>query len=180
LAPFGERFLANTYKAYHQRRGHIDAAGDDSAVVVWESSPMNDAPCNKGQDGDCSGVFAQRFSGTGMKVGGEFQVNATTKSYQSRPVVAVGDGGAFLIAWESDSSGQQGYDVFASTYDPSGGVTRGEFGVNVFSQDGQGAPAADALDDDNFVVVWGSSPQDDGGLGIYARRFGPTGEELYH
>ena len=43
----------------------------------------------------------QRFSPTGMPLGGQFQVNQATMLRQSYPDVAVSSDGEFTIVWES-------------------------------------------------------------------------------
>lgn len=70
VSPLGPEFQVNTYTPNAQDRPAIcrDAAGN--FVVVWESD--ND------QDGDQSGIFAQRYNSIGQALGAEFQVADVT------------------------------------------------------------------------------------------------------
>ena len=74
----------------------MDADGD--FVVAWGS---------EGQDGDYTGVYAQRYDGGGGRAQGpEFRVNTFTTGSQLRPAVAVDDDGDFVVAWESQGPGR--------------------------------------------------------------------------
>ncbi len=87
----GTEFQVNTYTPNSQRYGAVAARGDGRFLVVWQSL---------GQDDSDEGVFGQRFSSNGTRLGSEFQVNTSTLSFQERPVVA-GANGAFMVAWQS-------------------------------------------------------------------------------
>ena len=81
----GAETRVNTTTAdFQYARRARSLATDDSgnSVVVWAGG---------GQDGDSSGVFAQRLDATGAKVGAEFQVNTYTVSEQYEPAVAMND-----------------------------------------------------------------------------------------
>ena len=62
----------------------------NGVVVAWETYA---------QDGSGYGIFAQRFSSAGTKVGSEFQVNTYTTSFQVSPTTSSLAGGGFVIAW---------------------------------------------------------------------------------
>jgi hypothetical protein len=66
----------------------VNSLGD--FVVSWASD---------GQDGDLSGVFAQRFDRNATALGTEFQVNTTTTGFQSLDSVASDATGNFVITW---------------------------------------------------------------------------------
>src|SRR2546429_68939 len=87
IVPLGGEFGVNTYTTDNQNLGGVgmDAAGD--FVITWQST---------GQDGDSYGVYAQRYSATGLPLGAEFQVNTFTTNRQSGPAVAMDAGGDFV------------------------------------------------------------------------------------
>ncbi len=60
--------LVNTYTNSFQINPSVATLADGSVVVVWA--------CD-GEDGNMQGIFGQRFSATGTKLGGEFQINHT-------------------------------------------------------------------------------------------------------
>jgi len=61
--------LVNTYTNSFQINPSVATLADGSVVVVWASD---------GQDGDLQGVYAQRFSAVGAKLGAEFRINQWT------------------------------------------------------------------------------------------------------
>jgi len=83
----------NTYSQNHQVDPVVASLTDGNVVIVWSSF---------GQDGDLYGVFAQRFSPAGEKLGGEFQVNQSTQNNQRSPALAAFANGGFLVVWISE------------------------------------------------------------------------------
>jgi hypothetical protein len=125
---------------------------DGSVVISWASF---------GQDGDMQGVFAQRFSSLGAKLGTEFQVNQTTDLNQRTPAIAVLDKGWFLLAWVSEQSKgadnnggtQYAVDIFARLYavnaSPAGDEFKLNAGTNVCAN-----PSIMSLPQGGFVAAW--------------------------
>ena len=75
-SPVGPEFQANTYTTSGQYNATVSADALGNFVVVWDSY---------NQDGDADGVFGQRYTSAGTRVGGEFQANTfTTSSYTGR------------------------------------------------------------------------------------------------
>ena len=84
----------NSFQAGVQSDVAVAALSGGDVLVVWSSD---------GQDGSGEGIYGQRFSQTGTKVGGEFRVSQTTNQNQSRPaVVAIGPS-QFVVAWVGES-----------------------------------------------------------------------------
>jgi hypothetical protein len=105
---------------------HADPAvallSDGNLVVVWTSF---------GQDGSMQGVFGQRLSATGEKLGAEFQVNQFGSFNQRNPALTSVEGGAFVAAWVSEQqSYENSVEVFARRFDASGNPLGGEFRLN--------------------------------------------------
>jgi hypothetical protein len=125
---------------------------DGSVVISWASFD---------QDGDMQGVFAQRFSSVGARLGSEFQVNQTTDLNQRTPAVAVLDQGRFVLAWVSEQSKgadnnggtQYAVDVFARLYAANASPVGDEFklndGTNVCAN-----PSIKSLPLGGFVAAW--------------------------
>ncbi len=90
----GTEFLINSFVTGSQRNANIASDLDGDFVVVWRD--------NQGEDGDYPGVFGQRFSSDGTRLGFEFQVNSFTTGYQIDPDVAVEPGGNFMVVWHSN------------------------------------------------------------------------------
>jgi hypothetical protein len=148
------------------------AAALDSGgfVVAWASF---------GNDGDNSGIFAQRYDAGGAPVGAEFQVNTTTLSSQVQPAAAGLHGGGFVIAWASlGETGGSSFEVMAQRYDAAGARVGGQFRVNDVTSNAQLAPAIGGLDDGGFVVAWQSLNQGVTGFHIFAKRYDATGAPI--
>jgi hypothetical protein len=94
-AAMATEFQINTYTPGYQDYP-VAAIGAGGFVVVWESN---------GQDGSASadGVFGRRFTTTGTAQATEFQVNSFTAFFQSKPSVASGAAGTFVVAWTSNA-----------------------------------------------------------------------------
>jgi hypothetical protein len=97
---FGGEFQVNTYTPNNQTQPAIGDAANGDFVVVWTSG----LGLATAQDGSGYGVFGQRFTSTGLKVGAEFQVNSTFTGDQGSSgafaaPIGVADDGAFVVAW---------------------------------------------------------------------------------
>ena len=157
-ARIGSEFQVNTYTTGYQiplRNGPavaIDAGGN--FVVVWTSYD----PVGQNQDGSSAGAFGQRFSASGTRLGGEFQVNTYTTGFQYVPAVAADSNGNFVVVWESEGQDGSGYGAFGQRFNSSGSRLGAEFQVNTYSTSNQFGPTVTADAQGNFVVVWGDFP----------------------
>jgi hypothetical protein len=181
--PAGTAFTVNTYAPGDQTYPAIAHDASGNFTIAWVSD---------GQDGDGTGVFAQRFDAAGTPVGAEFQVNTYTAANQSpnqAPAIAAAPDGTVIIVWYS--AGQDdgnvsvsGGGVYAQRYDSSGAALGPEFRVNEMTAGAQGVNGIDVATDalGNFVVAWNESQE---GLVQYlpggnvaARRFDNSGTPL--
>ncbi|WP_343895742.1 beta strand repeat-containing protein, partial [Craurococcus roseus] len=79
----------------------VAALSGGGFVVVWQSD--GDAGALPGLGGAFSyGVTGQVFSGTGAKLGGEFQANTSTVGNQTAPRVVALASDRFLVTWTSE------------------------------------------------------------------------------
>ena len=183
--------LVNSYVQGHQIDPVVASLADGNVVIAWSSF---------GQDGDLYGVFAQRFSSTGAKIGGEFQVNQFAQNNQRSPTVAGFANGGFLLAWISErfratafntgpsglpeqdgSSGLSIYDVdvYARLYDAAGTPIADEFKMNSMANLCAN-PVVSVTPDDSLLVAWSGKPnqiaiastQPSDGWDIFGRVFG--------
>ncbi len=85
-----------------QTNPSVASLQDGSVIVVWSS--LNQERSASGQPvlGGMAGVFGQRFSAVGEKIGAEFQVNSTTPLNQRNPSVVALENGNFLVVWVSE------------------------------------------------------------------------------
>lgn len=160
-ARLGSVFQINTYTGSAQAPRVAGLSGG-GFVVTWESD---------GQDGSGWGIYAQRYTTVGARVGKEFRVNIYTVDQQLQPsVVGLSDGG-FVITW--DSSDRAGTGIFVQRFSATGARVGKNFRVNTYRRDTQRNPAVAALSNGGFVVTWDSDGQDGSGFGVYGQRFSP-------
>ena len=166
----GAEFEVNTYTPMYQSLPSVSADNAGAFVVVWESS--------EDEDGDSSGIFAQRFSAAGARVGLEFRVNSYTPGSQTRAAVASDADGDFVIAWQSLGQDGDSLGVFARRFGSAGAPLAIELQVSSYTTNAQNFPDV-ALDaDGDFMIVWTSFGQDGDAYGIFARRFNSSGSPL--
>jgi len=117
------------------------------------------------------GVFGQRFSADGAKLGPPFRINRETFSTQQLASLAVRANGDLVAVWSSAGS-QDGdsFGVFGHRFSPEGARLGREFLVNQTTAGDQALGKVVVLTGDAFVVVW--SGPDGSGTGIFGRRFG--------
>ena len=150
LAPDGSfvarDVLVNTYKGGFQINPAVATLADGSVVIVWSSFE---------QDGNLQGIFGQRFSATGAKLGGEFQVNQWTAGNQRTPAVAALANGNFLVVWVSElQRGSASVDVYGRIFNSSGVATGGEFPVNASAANLCANPSVAGSPQGGFAVAW--------------------------
>jgi len=164
----GGEFLVNTTTANAQNAPTVSALSGGGFVVGWASVA---------QDGYDYGVYAQRFSNAGAKLGGEFRANTETANAQFGVSSAgTGDGG-FVLVWHSfgqDAGGDSG--IYSQRYNASGAVQGGETLVNTATTGGQLGPAVAGLAGGGYVVVWNGP--DAAGNGLFGQVFNASGAKV--
>jgi len=167
----GAEFRVNTYTTSYQRldpqRKAVAAGPDGRFVVAWTTD---------GQDGSPgAAVFAQRYDSLGTRIGGEFQVNTYTTSYQYGPSVALAHSGNFVVVWNGYLQDGSSWGIFGQRFDAAANRLGGEFQVNGYTTFWQEYPrvASDAAG--NFVVAWHErSPR----RAVFLERFDSMGNRL--
>jgi hypothetical protein len=160
----------NTYTTNAQTYPKVAASANGTSVAVWQSF---------GQDGSSYGIYAQRYSAAGFKVGTEFRVNTLTANVQQNPAVAMAADGRFVVVWESDHAAAGNSDVYYRRYNADGTPADAtEVRANTVTANTQTTPAVAMDSDGDFVVVWQSDLQDGSLTGVYARRFSAAGLAL--
>ncbi len=103
-------------------------------------------------------------------------VNTTIPNYQNNPTIAASPNGDFMIAWQG--SGQDGYGVYARSFDASGAPLSDEITVNTTPVGGLVGPAIADDGDGGFTIAWQGSGQGGSRSDIDARRFDAAGSPL--
>ena len=171
----GNEFQVHTTLPGDQAQGDVGVAADGSFVISWTDFG--------GLDGDCHGVFLQRFDSNANKVGEETPVNTVTAGCQRAPDLAVAPDGTTLVTWtdfsENDGSGT---GIFAQLLDPNGTRIGASFIVNSNTVGDQtNFEEADPIGvgANGFIIVWTDHTGLDGdGRGVFGKRYDKTGTEL--
>ncbi len=162
--------LVNTTTAYSQADAGVAAAGN-GWVVTWDS--VNAA-------GSSTGIFMQRYDGSGAKIGGEVLVNQATETTTLPNVSELANGG-YVVSWRGWTLANNTYDVYARVYDANGTPMTNAFVANSTTPGNQNTQSTytenvTGLADGRFVVAWEDSNGLDGsGYGIFARVFEADG-----
>jgi len=142
----------NTYAATNAARINpvVATLANGNVVVVWAS--FNQYNTNSLQD-----IYAQQFSPSGQKVGGEFLVNQFTDFNQRTPAIAPLADGRFVVVWVSEQqSFVNSVDIFARLFNPNGTAASSEFivntGTNVCAN-----PTVVASPSGGFLIAWGEN-----------------------
>lgn len=162
----GSGFDVNSTTAKNQKQPKVAISSTGSFVVVWASED---------QDGSDFGIYGQRFSTSGSKVGSEFLVNDTTSGYQGYPDVDMAEDGSFVVTWQSNGTDGSGNGVYAKRYTSSGAAVGSQFLVNTFTSGNQQEPSVSIKRNGNFGIVWSSYSQDGHKYGVFAKFYGSTG-----
>ncbi len=167
--PLGSEFQVNSYAQGDQTLPAVAVANEGDFIVVWTSS---------GQDGDQTGVFAQRFTRNGGFLGQEFQVNFETRGRQENPDITIDGLGNIIICWHRYDLDGEGYAVYARTFDRTTQLKGEEFMVHSPSPDWQIFPAIDSDPEGNFLVAWQDLSVEGNRFDIMARLFNGYGQPL--
>ena len=168
---------ANTRVQGDQFQPTVAVLAAGGVVVAWTSTK---------QDSSGNGVYAQRFTPAGAKVGPEFLVNDSIKWNQGEPSLAPMSDGRFVAVWVSESiNGQTDHgapnlrgNLMGRLFLANGQPVAGGYRINHFDAICS-RPTAYSLDD-GFVVVW--EQQDEKVMSnqadIYVRSFNKNGVPL--
>jgi hypothetical protein len=152
----------NAVTVHDQSRPSIARLDSGGFVVAFQSAL---------QDGSGLGVYAQRYTATGVRTGGETLVNTTTVGDQGEPRVAGFSDGGYVVVWTSNNQDGSGKGVFAQAFNDAGAKVNVEFQVNTTTALNQYQPAAAAFASGRFVAVWTSRSSDGSLENIMAQRF---------
>lgn len=155
-APVGDEFQVNTTTSDHQINPSLTMDDAGNFLVVWEGNGP----------GDSTGVFGQRFSADGIRVGGEFLIPSSTSGSASSPVASMNGDGDFVVVWSNS-------EVYGQRFLADGSRVGSEFLVNPTQSGGQAAVAMD--DGGGFFVAWASN---NASSNVFARRYAPDGTAL--
>lgn len=155
----GSEFKINTYTLDNQHSPKIAMNDNGHFIIIWISGTQN---------GNSSGVYAQRFDNNGIPQGNEFQVISVSKL----DVVMDNNGGFIIIGNRPDGNT---VDVYTQRYNNNNVPLGNEFRVNTNILGNQGSPSI-AMDDNNdFIITWQDDWLDGDLDGVFAKRYNSNG-----
>lgn len=120
-----------------------------------------------------NGLFARRFDFLGKALGPTFPINLEPFAGSGSPAIASAPDGRFVVVWSgSKQSSRTSPHVYAQLYQADGAPSGDHIEVTPTGSSTIGGPDVAMRPSGGFIVVYS------GGLGIYARRFDPTGSPL--
>lgn len=173
----GSEFLVNTQTGQNQNASTITGLASGGFVVSWVDA-SGTAP-----DASFTGVRAQIYNASGVKVGGEFLVNSTTTNAQNFPALTSLASGGFVATWVDSSllgGDNKTNAIKAQLFSTTGVKLGGEFLVNTTILGAQDQPTIASLSNGGFVVVWRdqSGVGDSSGSGLKAQIFNASGAKV--
>ncbi len=166
LQPLSLEFRINTHTANWQAVPEISSDGF-VYFAAWGS---------KNQDGGYYGVYGQRITLDGVKLGSEFRVNEYTPDAQLYATIA-NNTDSFFVTWSSDTQDGDAYGIYGRLFDSSGNTLVNEMKISQVSAGNQEYQKI-ASNGSNYFIVWESEEQDGNGYGIYGRVYNSTGTPI--
>ena len=183
-------FMVNTFGPDNQYEPDGIALSDGGYLIIWDSADS--------QDGDGSGIFAQRFDSLSNKVcqdgtdilncpddsndangkEPEFRINTYASGDQGHPKIAVLSGGGFVITWQSYNQDGDDYGIYVQQYDSNCGSVGLEKLVNTYTTGSQSNQAVAGLAGGGYSVAWQSAGQDGDGSGIFYQQYDSSGDPV--
>jgi hypothetical protein len=162
FGPSGAEFRVNTNTNGFEEKPSVATDHVGNFLVVWSGGINN--------DGNASGVFAQRFSSGGAPLGTEFQINTYTTGNQTPGAVSASGTEQYVVVWETV---QDSGAVYGRRY--SGGAAQGgEFRVDTDTTVLEFEPSVASDSAANFVVTWSRAPTA-GTIDVFGRRYSAAG-----
>jgi hypothetical protein len=139
--------LVNTFTNSSQLNPAVTVLANGNVVVAWGSFNQENAS-------SLQGVYAQLFSPSGDKIGGEFRVNQTTPFNQRLPALASLSDGRFVVTWVSEQQRfENSVDIYGQLYSAAGVAVGSEFLINTTTNI-TGHPSVAGSSDGGFLVAW--------------------------
>ncbi len=161
----GGEFLIPTHTEGEQGEGAIAMDLKGNFVVAWTGAD----PANLYRNA----IFAQRFTASGERIGGEFQVSEATDGYEDASRIAMDGQGNFVISWDHWPVGL----AYARLYRANGTPVRDP--VQLTLVPGYVVPQLGFAANGTFGAAWTDVLTDDDIDDVYVQRFSASpGDEF--
>ncbi len=181
-------FIVNTHRGTPKGDAAAAPVAGGGALVIWASYGQDDSGSEEAAGGyrNLQGIFGQRLTATGEKLGGEFQLNQYVRFNQRNPALTRLASGKLVVVWVSErgtintQDGQttddvQGVDVYGRFLTESGEPAGDEFLISdpkILAS----SPSVTASGD-GFAVAWAQRSREsrETATEVMARFFGSAG-----
>ena len=173
----GGQFQINSYTTNGQSDPSAAIGEDGSFAITWYS-------VLSGGSEALATIQLRRFDSNALPLGTDYQVSTFTTSIQDNPDLSIGEGGAFVIAWQSFGQHPQypyHRSVIGRSFDATGAPLSDDFPVEIFPASSQRNPSVGHAENGTFVITWQTDLTQNGdptSYSIQARRFKPNGVPL--
>ncbi|MGB1237024.1 MAG: Ig-like domain-containing protein [Pseudomonadales bacterium] len=148
-------------------RAELAALGDNGAyVVTWYGHDT---------DGD-QAIFIQRFDDNGQKQGGVITLDASVHRDTNPDVTAIGDDGAFAVAWTALTANRQGFDIYTQRYNANGSLDGGKVKLDTSHSTAEiyNTQIIPVGDNGSYVVVWNAADSSNN-WSVFTQQFNANG-----
>lgn len=163
--PQGSEFKVNSYTTNNQKDPSIAMDSSGNFIIVWTSN--NQTNSNFGDD-----IYGQKYNSLGIPQGSEFRISTTSTNSRSRPIVAMGSVGNFVVVWNSVIGTYN--NIYAKRYN-NGSPYFSDFKINSSTTTEQYLPSVSMNSDNKFIVTWSSFEQNSSSYDIHAKRYSSDG-----
>jgi hypothetical protein len=156
----GEEFRLEQFREVGMWGPVLAPLGIGGFLVCWEM-----------YNASAAGIYGQRFSSMGVKLGDDFPVNTCTRCDPTDLQIAILGNDSLLTCWMSAEQDGSGWGVYGQILASDGLKIGKEFRINTFVEGDQLFPVVFSLKDSGFVACWQSRGQDGSGAGVFAKRY---------
>ncbi|CAN5231104.1 hypothetical protein BH11PSE2_BH11PSE2_17290 [soil metagenome] len=173
---FFQRFANDGTKLNTELRVNTTTAGTQTAPMVAALAGSGYMVAWEGPAAAGGGVYLQRYTTSGTKVGGEVLVYSSTQTFGFNPAVTALSNGSYVLSWNQQSGDGSGYGVFSQVYNTNNAKVGGVVQVNTTTANQQLGWDGAGLTNGGYVQVWTSVTQ--AGVALMSQRFDALGGKV--
>ena len=166
-----KEFIVND-EIYDSRYPNVTMDSNGGFAVVW----------TQGKNTTSNIIKARLYNADGSARTSSFMVSTTIFSSLTRPAIAMGRSGSFVVTWDGDPNRAKDDDIHARIFEPNGAPLGGQFIVNTTIKGPQQNPQIAMNNTGDFVIVWDSNSTIDPNINnkteILGQRFDSSGRRI--
>ncbi len=167
----GKEFIVND-EIYDSRFPDVVMDSNGGFAVVWM----------QGKNTTNNIIKARLYNADGSARTPSLMVSTNSFSSLTRPAIAMGRSGSFIITWDGDPNRAKDDDIHARIFEPNGAPLGGQFIVNTTIKGQQQNPQIAMNNTGDFVIVWDSNSTIDPNINnkaeIQGQRYDSSGRRI--